>query len=130
MPDKFEQFEIYSVDPSGVEVLTRAETEFTASSVNLLPGMSLTITKAVYDLQTDREGSNWLDLDHEAQLARWSRVRFGRGAVPESVVSQVEAQRHAELARELDTLKRLNPHVARASAATLRAREIEAELAQ
>ena len=124
----FTEFEIFSVDPSGLEIVVRAETEFTAESRTIYPGESMTVTKAVYELQNDRTGANWLDLDAETQLARWGRQRFGRGSVPEEIVANVEAQRHARLADELNTIRRLNPHVAKASAASLRAREIEAEL--
>lgn len=45
-------------------------------------GQTVTITRALIEANTDREGNSWLDLDADAQVARWGHVFFMPGAAP------------------------------------------------
>lgn len=48
-------------------------------------GQQVEISEARYEATKDREGNSWLDLDEEAQLARYGEVRFRWGETPDDV---------------------------------------------
>jgi hypothetical protein len=130
MTDKtFTEFTIHALDPAGITMPVYAgSTAITARSRILRFGESTVITADVYEQSKNRHGVSWLDATPEEQVAKHGKQRFGRGAVPEHVVQTVQAQRAAEIHDEIASLKYTNPRLSKASAATLRLRELEAEL--
>jgi len=62
----------------------------------------LVVTKKIYDLNTNRDGDNFLD--------RVS-TQFGMGPAPEELKARAEAARLAKVRKERDFLLRANPHL-------------------
>lgn len=119
MSERKTPFTIHSLDPSGVNIVTRSVSPFTADSVVLLPGDSYEITSEIYELSRDRDGNSWLDRDS---------THWGHGEVPQHVKDAAESARLETLRAERDNLLHMNPHLARATAASLRLDALNAAL--
>jgi hypothetical protein len=101
---KFAPYVIHGIDPGGVNIITGGH-GYGTKGVTLLPGMTIEITEAVRDLNVNRLNESFLDLDDDAQRAKWGKVRWGRGTeIPQSVVDGLEARRLADLKRERDDI--------------------------
>lgn len=50
-----------------------------------LRGEQFTLTEAQIESTRDRNGISWLDYSDEQQLARWGKINFARGPIPEGV---------------------------------------------
>ncbi|CAH0158812.1 hypothetical protein SRABI98_00970 [Microbacterium sp. Bi98] len=53
--------------------------------VVLFAGQTFTVTPEEYELSKDRTGHSWLDLDAQAQTARWGMVKFQEGPAPDGM---------------------------------------------
>ncbi|MEV4688917.1 hypothetical protein [Microbacterium sp. LWH3-1.2] len=51
----------------------------------LLQGEEFTVTPELYAETVDRNGVSWLDLDADAQLAKWGEIRFAPGPRPDAL---------------------------------------------
>ncbi|SFR79638.1 hypothetical protein SAMN05428970_2599 [Agromyces sp. CF514] len=83
-------------------------------------GQTVTITQAILDLNSGRDGFSWLALvdDEEAQEARWGHVLFRRGPWPEgkrkTIPGTLEALWEAQVAH--DAASRIADETERAKA--------------
>lgn len=124
-------FKIHGIDPRGLTVCVDPGVDpIVARSVTLLPGDEIEITAAILAANRDRNGNTILELTEAAQRERWGRLRFGVGSVSESVRATLNAERAAALKAERDNLLRSNPALAKATAAALRLRELDAQISR
>lgn len=123
-------FVVHGIAPEGVEIVVTAPTPFTSSSMLLLPGETLEITQQLLELNTPRNGSDsFLLMTAAEQTARWGHPLFGIGSeIPDHVVAYTERQRRDRLRDEANSIRKMNPTVARATAAAARLAAINEEL--
>jgi hypothetical protein len=101
---KFENFTIHGVSPHGVNIITGGG-GYGTRGTTLRPGDVFEVTEEIHALNVNRVGDSFLDLDDDAQRAKWGAVRFSRGAdVPQHVTDALEERRLADLKRERDDI--------------------------
>lgn len=81
-------------------------------------GQQVEVSEARYEATKDVNGDSWMDLDEEAQTARWGEVRFRWGETPEDVRPWDNDPSLATLLREteLDEARKLENTAERADA--------------
>jgi hypothetical protein len=93
-------FTIHGVSPHGVNIITGGG-GYGTRGTTLRPGEVFEVTEEIRNLNVNRNGESFLDLDDDAQRARWGSVRFSRGSdVPHHVTDDLEERRLADLERE------------------------------
>lgn len=63
-------------------------------------GQTITITRALLDANTNRFGESWLNLDADAQTARWGSVFFMPGAAPAGMEPWLPGSVEQDIARD------------------------------